>query len=188
MASGSLGPCCATGFKHEGTPDGEIKLIGDSKYPRYNRVDRILVPIYSVVPTYFAYPKNNKSSKKAIIFMSDAFGQGLVNNKLLADDFARNGYLTVFPDIFAGDPLRVEDFEAGKVDFVPWLARHGEKAVEAILDSTIKHVRDDLGVKKIGAVGYCFGGKVRRYFAFQPLQSRGSLTVACALNSTLFAI
>jgi dienelactone hydrolase len=26
------------------------------------------------------------------------------NSQLLADDFASNGYLTVIPDIFAGDP------------------------------------------------------------------------------------
>jgi hypothetical protein len=31
MASKTLGACCAIGFKHEGTPDGEVKSIGDGK-------------------------------------------------------------------------------------------------------------------------------------------------------------
>lgn len=37
---------------------------------------------------------------------------------------------------------------------------------DAIVESTIKTMRSELGVKKIGAVGYCYGGKyVARFLA-----------------------
>lgn len=32
MASHPAQKCCAIGVKHEGTPKGEIKTFGDSKY------------------------------------------------------------------------------------------------------------------------------------------------------------
>lgn len=35
----------------------------------------------------------------------------------------------------------------------------GVPAVDPIVDSVIKHLRGDLGVKRLGGVGYCFGGK-----------------------------
>lgn len=31
--------------------------------------------------------------------------------------------------------------------------------MDAIYDSVFKHLRGELGVKKVGGVGYCFGGK-----------------------------
>jgi dienelactone hydrolase len=47
-----------------------------------------------------------------------------------------------------------------------WITKHPTSEIDAILETTIKHMRDDLGVKKIGAVGYCFGGKyVARFLA-----------------------
>lgn len=43
---------------------------------------------------------------------------------------------------------------------------HLPNRVDPVVEVTIKHMRDDLGVKKIGAVGYCFGGKyVARFLA-----------------------
>jgi dienelactone hydrolase len=115
---------------------------------------------FLAVPAYFSYPKDNDTPKKAIILISDVFGMA-INSQLLADDFARNGYLTVIPDIFAGDPLLSGDFEAGKVNFPEWLAKHPVESVDPVIEATIKHMRENLGVKKVVAVGYCFGGKVQ---------------------------
>lgn len=50
--------------------------------------------------------------------------------------------------------------ESGKADLVAWLPKHQTGAVDPVVEKTIKYVRETLGVKKIGAVGYCFGGKV----------------------------
>ncbi|CRG87790.1 hypothetical protein PISL3812_04811 [Talaromyces islandicus] len=107
--------------------------------------------------TYFAHPKT-ANPEKAIILISDIFGI-VSNSQLLADDFARNGYLAVIPDILHNDAINFGDFRAGKVDLPAWLSKHGPDTVEPVLEATIKHLREELGVKKIGTVGYCFGGR-----------------------------
>jgi dienelactone hydrolase len=99
--------------------------------------------------------------------LSDVFG--LYNNsKLLADDFATNGYLTVIPDILNDEALPLDALESGKVDIASWGARHGPKEVDPVVESTIAYLRRHLGIKRIGGVGYCFGGKVRSYFIPMP--------------------
>lgn len=74
------------------------------------------------------------------------------------------------PDLFHGDPIplnRPPDF-----DMPSWL--HGKNGfqghlpptVDPVIASIINHMRTSLGVKRIGAVGYCFGGKyVARFLA-----------------------
>ncbi|KAJ5769842.1 uncharacterized protein N7511_001893 [Penicillium nucicola] len=144
MASNPPSTCCASGFKHEGTPVGETKNIDG-------------------VDTYVVYPKDNKTPEKAIVFLTDIFGI-FSNSQLLADEFANNGFLTVIPDLFNGDQISVADMDSGKVDFPSWLPKHQPEVVGPIVEKTLKYVRETLGVKKIAAVGYCFGGKyVARY-------------------------
>ncbi|KAJ5374571.1 hypothetical protein N7517_006577 [Penicillium concentricum] len=138
MASNPPAACCASGFKHEGTPAGETKKI--------NGVD-----------TYIVYPKD-KTPEKAILFVTDIFGI-FTNSQILADEYANNGYLTIMPDLFQGDKISVSDMESGKADLPAWFPNHQPANVEPIIESTIKYARETLGVKKIGAVGYCFGGK-----------------------------
>lgn len=112
-----------------------------------------------VVDTYITYPKGNKTPEKAIVFLPDVMG--IYNNsQLLADEFANNGYLTVLPDLFRGDAIKLGDMEAGKVDLPAWISKHQPEHIEPVVEATIKYVRQELGVKKVGAVGYCFGGKV----------------------------
>ncbi|KAJ5597357.1 hypothetical protein N7537_007441 [Penicillium hordei] len=138
MASNPPGACCASGFKHEGAPTGELKKIDG-------------------LNTYIAHPKD-KNPEKAIIFLADIFGI-YINAQLLADEFANNGYLTIIPDIFRGDQISLSDKESGKVDLPSWLLNHQPANIEPVIESTIKYARETLGVKRIGAVGYCFGGK-----------------------------
>jgi len=126
---------------------GEIKNVGEIK-------------------SYVTYPPD-KSTKYGILFIPDAFGLELNNNKLLADDLARAGYLTVIPDVFRGEPAPESLMLGGMHDFNwgAWLGKHTASVVEGILEATIKGMHE-LGVQKIGAVGYCFGGKyVVRFLA-----------------------
>ncbi|KAL9069656.1 MAG: hypothetical protein Q9157_006084 [Trypethelium eluteriae] len=61
------------------------------------------------------------------------------------------------PDLFDGDPVplnRPENFDIGT-----WRQGHGNERVDPIVEATIKEMRSNLGVKQIGAVGYCFGAK-----------------------------
>lgn len=67
------------------------------------------------------------------------------------------------PDLFEGDPIplnRPADF-----DIMKWLTTsgpskgHTKEQVDPIVEKIIKDMKDNQGVKKIGAVGYCFGAK-----------------------------
>jgi dienelactone hydrolase len=79
---------------------------------------------------------------------------------------AAAGYFVVVPDIFHGDPVPADVMKKGGFNFPAWSAKHGADVVDAVVASTIKALRDEHGVKKIGAVGYCFGGRyVLRFLA-----------------------
>ena len=87
-------------------------------------------------------------------------GCDLVNAQLLADDFARAGYHVVIPAIFEWDPVPASVLTQGAetFDLENWIARHGRTKVQDICDAALRGVKSEFGVKKIGAVGYCFGG------------------------------
>lgn len=138
MASNPPGECCTKGVIHKGDAKGELTQ-------------------YAGVRTYIAYPPS-KSTEKVILFLTDVLGF-YNNSKLLADEFAANGYLVVMPDILDNDPVpRVypEGFT-----LAIWLARerHQPEFVQAVVDKTLAEIKKDFKPKKIGAVGYCFGAK-----------------------------
>ncbi|CAG9977249.1 unnamed protein product [Clonostachys byssicola] len=139
MASNLPGPCCFSGFKHEGTPTGTLQVINGVK-------------------TYIAKPSGNQEPQNAVLLLSDVFGV-VQNSMLLADDFASNGYLCVLPDLFEEEHLPLDVFEKGTFDIPAWAARHGPEQVDPILERTISFLRDIVGVEKIAGAGYCFGGK-----------------------------
>lgn len=64
------------------------------------------------------------------------------------------------PDLFHGDPHPLNpgpDF-----DLMKWLfgePGHKWPRVDPVVEAVIKEMRGPLGCKRIGAVGYCFGGK-----------------------------
>ncbi len=101
-----------------------------------------------------------------LIYLPDVLGIWL-NSKLVADQLAANGYLCVIPDLFNGDPLTLTHRE--NFDFMKWMTHgsdgnnpHTVEAVDPVIVATIKVLKEDHGITKIGALGYCFGAKVRR--------------------------
>ncbi|PGG97122.1 hypothetical protein AJ80_09742, partial [Polytolypa hystricis UAMH7299] len=139
MTSHPPSSCCTRGFKHEGTATGEIKTIDN-------------------IETYFAYPPNKASPDRAILFITDVLGI-YPNAQFLADDLAARGYLVAMPDLFRGDALTISQFENQEVDFPTWLGKHTPETMDPIIERLIKYLREEKGVKKLGAVGYCYGVK-----------------------------
>ena len=67
------------------------------------------------------------------------------------------------PDLFHGGPIPLNRPEG--FDIMKWLQQgskgsgHTTKEVDPVVEKTIQHMKSELGVKTIGAVGYCFGAK-----------------------------
>lgn len=139
MASNPPAKCCTIGVTHSGAATGEIKNIGE-------------------ISTYFAYP-SSKQTKTAILLLTDVIGHEFNNAQLIADQFAANGYFVVMPDLFESDPVPLNKPEG--FDIMKWLTTSGPsgghtfKQVDPIVENVIKEMKGNLGVEKIGAVGYC---------------------------------
>jgi len=151
MASNPPGKCCTIGVRHEGQPTGKSVKVGNHD-------------------GYLATPPEGKAHKDtAILYLPDVLGIWQ-NAQLIADQFAANGYLTLVPDLFNGDAIPVNSF--GKIDIMAWLKEgsdgkhpHTKESIDPIVEESLKVLKEEYGVKKIGAVGYCFGAKylVRHY-------------------------
>ncbi|KAJ7133252.1 alpha beta-hydrolase [Mycena epipterygia] len=151
---------CADCFKaviHEGTPQGEMTEIGG-------------------VPCYVATPSVDYPKDKAVLFLTDACGIILPNNQLLADDFARNGFKTIMPDLFNGGHIPASVLEPGAppVDWQAWLPKHGAAQTRPLIDAVVTVLKAD-GVAAIAATGYCFGGRYVFDLAFDGIIQAASV-------------
>ncbi|KAI0382321.1 dienelactone hydrolase [Hypomontagnella monticulosa] len=151
MASNPPGDCCIRGVKHEGTTRGESVKINNKHLG------------YLAKPPSATLEAQPNKKDTAILFVPDVIGIWL-NSKLMADQYAANGYLTLVIDPFNGDPLSLS--RPAGFDFMAWLKHgtdgdnpHTEEAVDPIIEAAIKYLKEELGVKRLGAVGYCFGAK-----------------------------
>lgn len=108
------------------------------------------------VNTYLAYPEN-KSTENAVLILSDILGHKFPNVQLLADQFAGNGYFTLIPDLFHGDVVPLNRPEGFQI--MEWVKNHLPQHTQPIIDTVLGEMRGSLGVKRIGGVGYCYGGK-----------------------------
>ena len=100
--------------------------------------------------------------------MPDIIGHTSNNAQLLADSFAARGYTVVIPDLFFNDAVDLDAYQAGKVELRPtWFEGgysprkipHVPKTIDPVIANTIIKMRNELELKKVGAVGYCFGAK-----------------------------
>ncbi|KAG1839669.1 dienelactone hydrolase [Suillus subluteus] len=138
---------CIQGVRHDGEPQGTLETIDG-------------VACYVATPTV-DYPKD-----KVILFLPDVFGIELINAKLLADDFATNGFKVVAVDYFNGDSLPADIMnKPGSFNREAWLAKHGNEQTRPSLDKVIAVLKEE-GVTKFGATGYCFGGRYTFDLAF----------------------
>jgi len=145
MASHPPAQCCTVGVKHEGTPTGTSFKIGN-------------IEAYAAEPT-----GKNIHKDVAILYLPDVISIWQ-NSKLMADQFAANGYYTLIVDLFNGDPLSLN--RPANFDFVGWLTKgssgdnpHTYQYVDPIVEKALKYLKEEKGFKKIGATGYCFGAK-----------------------------
>ncbi len=114
-------------------------------------------------------PADQRHEGVGLIYIPDVIGIWK-NSQLVVDQLAANGYYTIMPDVFNGDPCSLNPAEG--FDIMKWLAHgtggdnpHTPEAVDPIIEATIRTLKDQHGLTRIGALGYCFGAKyvVRHY-------------------------
>ncbi|KAF2405626.1 alpha/beta-hydrolase [Trichodelitschia bisporula] len=161
MTNHSLSSCCLSGKVRSGQPTGKEETIAG-------------------LPTYVALPESGDKSQ-AVFFMHDVFGWGFPNVRMLADSYAYAGIAAFIPDLHADDslpiaslqdvdpPLAVKEnlsaeekkkkSERMHAAYGPWLGRHGDDVTVPRVDAFIAALKEMPGVKKIGALGFCWGAK-----------------------------
>ncbi|KAH9857271.1 alpha/beta-hydrolase [Lenzites betulinus] len=143
----SLCDDCVKGVRHEGEPEGKIEKIGG-------------------VECYVGTPTGEYAKDKVVLFLTDVFGLPLVNNKLLVDDFARNGFRTIAPDLFQGEPLPENALNDTSFDREGWMSRHTPASWKPDMDAVVSALQAE-GVTWIGTTGYCFGAPPAWYLALK---------------------
>lgn len=159
MASNAPGPCCVVGVKHDGEVNGQIETIGNgiiyACFINYYKLN--FIQLTKSVEAYVSYPVD-RSTKRAILLLSDALGHRFINSQLIADQLAANGYFVVMPDLFHGDPVMLN--RPANFDIMSWLKGppgHLPNRVDPVVSLVLKEMRERLGCQRIGLVGYCFG-------------------------------
>ncbi|KAI9854699.1 MAG: hypothetical protein M1824_006651 [Vezdaea acicularis] len=167
----SLGEHCVTDRPLSGgrQPSGELSKLDD-------------IDVYISKPSDYPH-----SPSKLLLFLTNGAGLHSPNNQLQADKFAKEGFLVVMPDLFAGDPAptssRTETaapptttpsvIEQVKLSLAStaksflidmWLARQTPERILPLLHRVINgctsSFADALAAGSgLYAVGYCVGGK-----------------------------
>ncbi|KAH9991592.1 alpha/beta-hydrolase [Russula vinacea] len=121
---------CISGVRYEGTAEGTYEEINGIK-------------------TYVATPKVDHPKDKAVIYLTD----------LLVDDFARNGFKVVAPDLFEGEPVAPDALNTGTFDFPTWLGKHSAEHTGKRARKVIEGLKGK-GITVYGATGYCYGARI----------------------------
>lgn len=132
---------CFQGVRHEGEPEGKYETIGN-------------------VACYVSTPKGDYPKDKVILFLTDVFGIQLINNRLLTDDFANNGFKTVCIDLFGGEPIPENAIAGGMPEFDKegWMKKNDPAANLHLAEKVIAALKTE-GVTKFGTTGYCYGAR-----------------------------
>lgn len=109
---------------------------------------------------YLAQPAG--TPRAAIVVIQEIFG---VNTGIRrkCDRLAEDGYLALAPDLFWRLEPGVEldpDIEAEFKQALGLMERFDQDGGVRDIEATIRHARGPLGCAKVGAVGYCLGGRL----------------------------
>ncbi|KAJ3341682.1 hypothetical protein HDU93_004316 [Gonapodya sp. JEL0774] len=151
MTSSAPPECCTTGYVFAGTPTGkEEKLNG--------------------LDCYVALPSSG-SKEHSVLICHDIFGWKMPNTRLVADAIAKEGF-AVFVPAPAADALDISIMPAptffgrflqvgralSVVPSVAYTVMNTKSNYGKLVKSFAKFLKEQEGVKKLGSIGYCFGG------------------------------
>jgi carboxymethylenebutenolidase len=100
--------------------------------------------------------------RAAIVVIQEIFGVNAgIRGK--CDRLAAQGYLAVAPDLFWRLQPEVQldpDVEPEFKQALDLMGRFNQDLGVSDIEATIRHVRGAMGARKVGAVGYCLGGRL----------------------------
>ena len=109
---------------------------------------------------YVARPADEP--KAAIVVIQEIFGVN-AGIRRKCDKLAEQGYLAVAPDLFWRMQPGIEldpDIEPEMQEALDWMGKFDQDEGVRDIEATIKWAREETGGKKVGAVGYCLGGRL----------------------------
>lgn len=109
---------------------------------------------------YCARPEGEP--RAAIVVIQEIFGIN-AGIRRKCDRLAKDGYLTLAPDLFWRVESGVEldpDIEPEFKRALELLGRCEQDLAVRDIEATIRHARNAMDVPKVGAVGYCLGGRL----------------------------
>jgi dienelactone hydrolase len=196
MSTGvGVSSCCISGRIRDGIPKGRVDTIGG-------------------LPCYVAEPKDG-STAKTVIYITDIFGWELPNVRLHADNYAAAGFYCCIPDLHNSNSLPISFLQhvepplkdqeklslADKAKNAvlvpttlgPWLISHREAVTRPLIDGFVNAVRMIPGTNKIGAIGFCWGGRYAILQAHGPREDGnggrvGGVDAAFAAHPSLVSI
>ncbi|KAL9061581.1 MAG: hypothetical protein Q9162_000113 [Coniocarpon cinnabarinum] len=163
MSAGGYCKDCVSGTIHDGTPTGRTEKLYD-------------------LDVYVAEPSSQP--KATIVMITDAFGWQLNNNRIMADNLAKKTECKVLmPDFFCGtaaDAVLMGHFHtlfdaetsyfsktvavfAAAYHFLPFAIYNREGVSKPRVYNFFRRLRHDNPGMKIGAGGWCWGGKWTTY-------------------------
>ncbi|TVY33575.1 Protein AIM2, partial [Lachnellula cervina] len=140
------------------------------------------------LPTYVAQPADGVTPKGIIVYITDGFGWDFVNNRVLADHYAkRGGFLVYIPDFMNGNSmspsvltLMDKIMKPGSwltavvykpayilqtlIQTIPWFIKTRVSVAKPRVFKFVQALRTSpppfpTDNLKIGAAGFCWGGK-----------------------------
>ena len=115
-------------------------------------------------PAYLAMPE--RANGAAVVVLQEIFGVN-ANIRAIADDHAAHGYLAIAPDLFwrqrPGVDLDPSD-PASRDTAMTLMQDLDQSLAVADAETAARYVRARAG-GKVGAVGYCLGGKLAYFLA-----------------------
>ncbi|XP_004474477.1 carboxymethylenebutenolidase homolog isoform X1 [Dasypus novemcinctus] len=93
---------------------------------------------------------------KAVIVIHDIFGWQLSNTRYIADMITGNGYTTIVPDFFTGQPPWHPSYDWAA--FPEWVKTRNARTVDKEIDAVLKYLKQQCHAQKVGVVGFCWGG------------------------------
>lgn len=109
---------------------------------------------------YVARPAG--APRAAIIVIQEIFGVN-AGIRRKCDRLAEEGYLAVAPDLFWRLQPGIEldpDVEPEFKQALDWMGKFNQDQGIRDIEATIHYARDQVGGGKVGAVGYCLGGRL----------------------------